>query len=327
MRVRAALTPGAESEYSPAGPRERQAGGWVSGAVMPYCKSRDLLMDARKNGYSVGGFDVFNLELLEGVVLACEESESPAMVQISFTNFDFLRARDLFSACDSILQSCPFPVALHLDHGSRAMPFSMIGEALAMGFRSIMVDGSHLPLSENIRLAKDAVTLARRFGACVEGELGQVSRDPGASREAIVSLMTDPDEAERFVGESGIDFLAVSVGSISSCFDPGKIDLDLPRLEKISRKVAVPLVFHGGTGIPDESMRKAIQLGVAKVNVAHGLRKAYISAIRKLIPASLDYVDPRPATRESIAMVRDYVKQKLQTFGSVGRARGFQTTK
>jgi ketose-bisphosphate aldolase len=208
-----------------------------------------------------------------------------------------------------------------LDHGARELPFELILECLKMGFPSVMADGSHLPFEENIALMQKVVAAAKPYGAAVEGELGQVSRNPDASREEIIALMTDPEEAEEFVNKTQIDSLAVSMGSISSCFDSKKIDLDFDRLEKISQKVSIPLVFHGGTGIPDEQMRRAIRFGVAKVNVAHGLRKAFVDAMRSGLGIGSEYVDPRPVLAEAMKKIEEYVEHKLELFGSIGKAK------
>ena len=287
---------------------------------MPLVPASQMLEDAREDGYCIAGFDVFNLELLEGVLRACERVKSPVMIQTSFINFDFYAKEYLCRSILSALEAASVPATFHLDHGSREMPFELIVDCLKLGFPSVMADGSHLPLEENIALMQRVVAAARPRGAAVEGELGQVSRDPNASPEQIKAMMTDPDEAAEFAEKSGIDFLAVSVGSISGCFDTKRIELDFDRLERIAGEVSIPLVFHGGTGIPDEQMRTAIGLGIAKVNVAHGLRKAFVDAVRAGLGTGPEYVDPRPALSEAMKRIEEYVEGKLELFGSVGKA-------
>ncbi|MBN1459572.1 MAG: class II fructose-bisphosphate aldolase, partial [Armatimonadetes bacterium] len=237
-----------------------------------------------------------------------------------FINFDFCSKEHLVRALRCAAESASVPVTFHLDHGAREMPFELLTECLSMGFPSVMYDGSHLPLQDNIRLMRRVVEAARPYKAAVEGELGQVSREPDASREEIVRMMTDPEQASRFVTETGIDSLAVSVGSVTGCFESRKIELDFDRLEAIARAVEVPLVFHGGTGIPDEQMRKAIEMGVAKVNVAHGLRKAFVDTLREGLGAEAEYVDPRPVLHEAVARMGRYVEGKLRLLGSTGKA-------
>jgi ketose-bisphosphate aldolase len=288
---------------------------------MPLVPAQQMLKHARENGYCLAGFDVFNLELLEGVIRTCERLRSPIMIQTTFMNFDYYTKHYLFHLIKSTLELCSIPATLHLDHGARELPFELILDCLEMGFPSVMADGSHLLFDKNIALMQKVVAAAKPYGAAVEGELGQVSRNPNASREEIIALMTNPDEAEEFVNKTQIDSLAISIGSISSCFDSKKIDLDFDRLEQIAQKVSIPLVFHGGTGIPDDQMRSAIRFGVAKVNVAHGVRKAFVDALRSDLGAGPEYVDPRPVLAEAMKKIEEYVEQKLELLGSIDKAK------
>jgi len=283
-----------------------------------------LLKHAQEHHYCIPGFDVFNLELLEGVLNACEKNRSPVMIQTSFMNFDFYDIGRLATMLKSILEKSSVPVLLHLDHGPREMPDEIIQRALEEGFPSVMADGSNLPLEENIRTMKRVKAMAQPFGAAVEGELGQVSRDPSISKEEVKALMTDPGEAERFVKETGIDSLAISVGSVTACFDASRIEIDFPRLEKIASAAGIPLVFHGGTGIPDDAMKQAIDMGIAKCNVAHGLRKVFTDTMRKRFNGTEGYVDPRPVLKESMDNISAYVEQKLELFNCIGKADLFE---
>ena len=291
---------------------------------MPIVSSKKLLKHAQANGYCVPGFDVYNFELLEAVLNACEKLRAPVMIQTSFMNFDFYNIERLSIMLKSVMERSTVPITLHLDHGPREMPVEVIEKVLEEGFPSVMADGSHLPLEENIKVMKQIRGIADQYDAAVEGELGQVSRDPSMSREEIRSLMTDPDEAKRFVEETGIDSLAVSLGSVTACFDVSQIELDFPRLEKIAKLTDIPLVFHGGTGIPDESMKKAITMGIAKCNVAHGLRKIYTDVLRESFKDTEGYVDPRPPLKEAMEQIEVYVEQKLELFNCVGKADLFE---
>jgi fructose-bisphosphate aldolase, class II len=291
---------------------------------MPLVSSQQLLSHAQANGYCLPGFDVFNFELLEGVLNACEKQRAPVIIQTSFMNFDFYDIERLSVMLIKVLERTTIPVTLHLDHGPGEMPIEVVKKVLKEGFPSVMADGSHLPLEENIQVMKKIKALATPYGAAVEGELGQVSRDPSISREEVRALMTDPDDASRFVEETGIDSLAVSVGSVTACFDTSLIEIDFPRLEKIADSTKIPLVFHGGTGIPDVSMEKAIGMGIAKCNVAHGLRKIYTDVLRENFKGTEGYVDPRPSLKETIDKISVYVEQKLQLFKCVGKADLFE---
>ncbi|MBI4244533.1 MAG: class II fructose-bisphosphate aldolase [Planctomycetes bacterium] len=288
---------------------------------MPLVPARQILRDARRHRYCIAGFDVFNLELLEGVLRTCERLKSPVMFQTSFMNFDFYTKEHLFYMIKSLLESTSIPVTFHLDHGQREMPFDIILDCLKLGFPSVMADGSHLPIEENIALVRRVVTAAMPYGASVEGELGQVSRNPNATQEEIIAMMTDPDEAGEFVRDTHVDSLAISVGSITGCFDSKKVELDFNRLEKISRNVTIPLVFHGGTGITNDQMRKAIGLGVVKVNVAHGLRKIFVDTMRSGLGTDSKYIDPRPILADAMKNIEKYAEEKLDILGSIGKAR------
>lgn len=291
---------------------------------MPLVSSKNLLKHAHEKGYCIAGFDVYNLEFLEGVLKACEMVRAPVMIQTSFLNFDYYDVEYLSTMLKSVIERSTVPATLHLDHGAREMPIEIVEKVLEEGFPSVMADGSHLPLEENIKLMKQIRALADNYGAAVEGELGQVSRDPSMSKDEIRALMTDPKDANRFVSETGIDSLAVSVGSVSACFDTSLIELDFPRLEEIANMTDIPLVFHGGTGIPDEAMKKAISMGIAKCNVAHGLRKIYVDILRSNLEGTEEYVDPRPSAREVIDTTVRYVKQKLELFNCPGKADSFK---
>ncbi len=291
---------------------------------MPLVSSQELLKHAQQHHYCIPGFDVFNLELLEGVLNACEKTASPVMIQTSFINFEFYDVGRLSTMLKSILEKSPVPVLLHLDHGPKEMPDEIIQRVLEEGFPSVMADGSHLPLEDNIRTMKRVKAMAEPYGAAVEGELGQVSRDPSVSREEVRALMTDPDEARRFAEETGIDSLAVSVGSVTACFDTSLIEIDFNRLEKIASVTGIPLVFHGGTGIPDEAMKRAIDMGIAKCNVAHGLRKIFSDTLRSDFSGTQGYVDPRPTLKKSMERISEYVEQKLELFNCIGKADLFK---
>jgi fructose/tagatose bisphosphate aldolase len=168
-------------------------------------------------------------------------------------------------------------------------------------------------------MVQKVVGVAERYGVSVEGELGEVGRNPGASGSEIMAMMTDPRQVAEFVDRTGVHSLAVSVGSISGCFDTRIIELDFERLAAISRATAIPLVFHGGTGIPEEQLRRAVPMGVAKVNIAHGLRKAFEDALKLGFCGHADYVDPRPVLKAAMQDVERYAARRLDVFGCTAR--------
>jgi ketose-bisphosphate aldolase len=203
-------------------------------------------------------------------------------------------------------------VCVHFDHGREVSRIDLLQQVVDLGLDSIMVDGSSLPLQENLALCKAVVELAHPRGICVEGELGRVSRNLNATQEELNLLMTDPDEAAELAEKSGVDYLAVSVGSISGFVgEQATVRLELDRLERIAKKVPVPLVFHGGSGIPSDQIRQAIRLGVAKVNIAHGFRKAFLDGSLSYINSHPGAIDPRIVLGAGARAAEEFARRKI----------------
>jgi len=175
----------------------------------------------------------------------------------------------------------------------------------------VMVDGSMLSFEENVELTKRIVGMAHAGGVCVEAELGQVSRDLDATADEIRALMTDPKEAREFVSETAADYLAVSVGSVSG-FYRGSIKLDFDRLAELAQSVPAPLVLHGGTSIPAADARRAVRLGVCKINVAHGLRRSFVQGLRRGWDTSSDVDDPRTLLDSARLEAKEFVKCRMR---------------
>ena len=270
-----------------------------------------MLESAREKGIALGGFDTFNMESAQAVVNAANELFSPVFLQVCLKSAEYM---DLDMACKILLEAkkkAQVDICVHLDHGPDVSDIELLQKAIELGFESVMVDGSSLSLEENITLSKKVVEMAHPRGVCVEGELGGVSRNVNATPEEIAQLMTNPDETAQFVEKSGVDYLAVSVGSVSGFFK-GEVKLDLERLERIKDKVEVPLVFHGGTGIPSNQLREAIKLGVCKVNIAHGLSKAFLDGISAYLCTNPEEIDPRKVLKEATKSAEGFVKGKIK---------------
>ena len=271
----------------------------------------EILQEARKFGYAVGGFDVFNLESAQAVLWAAEELQTPVFLQVCAASAEYMGLEYAISILKEAASQATVPVAIHLDHGPEGTPEALIKRAVEIGFTSVMIDGSMLSLEENIRLTKRIGDMAHARGVCVEAELGKVSRNLDATREELQRLMTNPKQAQRFVSETKADYLAVSVGSVSG-FYKGTIALDLHRLAEIGNSIAIPLVLHGGTSIPPAEAEKAIRLGVSKINVAHGLRRSFLDALRQGLEQ--DTTDPRVPLGSARFRAKEYVKQKIQCY-------------
>lgn len=259
---------------------------------MPLVRSKELLLDAQKNHYAVGAFNVENMEMVQAVVAAAEAENAPVILQTTPSTLKYADT-SLFSAMAKAVAEKSFvPVAIHLDHGSSA---ELCEKAAKDGYTSLMIDGSKLPLQENIELAKKVVEMAKTYpvSPSVEAELGKLGgkEDDLEVKEGEDSC-TDPEEAVEFVEKTGIDSLAVAIGTAHG-FYKGTPKLEFERLAEIRNKVSVPLVLHGSSGIPDEDVQKAISLGICKVNFATELRVAYSDAVKAYIAEDDSVYDPK----------------------------------
>ncbi|WP_151481466.1 class II fructose-bisphosphate aldolase [Streptomyces albicerus] len=260
------------------------------------------LTEAYETGYALPGFVAYNLETVQGIVAAAEASEGhPVLIQAGSSPFGHAGREPLMRlALDAATRSTA-RLGVHLDH---SRDLNEITACLEAGYTSVMVDGSHLPFAENVKLTKEAVRRARDHGAWVEAELGALPGDEDVSTNATVapSTMTDPAQAAEFAAETGIDALAVAVGNVHG-FTTHEIHLDLARLSAIHAVTPVPLVLHGASGLPTAELHPALTQGVAKVNVNAELRRAYLQAVAAQLPSALpgsDVVSLWRAGREAV---------------------------
>lgn len=278
---------------------------------------KDLLASAEKGGYAVGAFNVNNMEIVQGIVAAANETESPVILQASQGAIKYAGLRFVVALARIAEAEAKVPVALHLDHGTS---FEQAMACIREGFSSVMFDGSHLPLEENIRWTSLVVQVAHAVGVSVEGEIGRIggTEDDISVSEWEASL-ADPDEAVRFAKETGIDALAAAIGSAHG-FYKGEPKLDFDRLERIHKDTGLPMVLHGGSGIPDDAIKRAIQLGVRKINVDTELRHAFVTRMREVMAERPDEIDPRKILGPAKEALQQKVKEKIVLFGSAGRA-------
>lgn len=279
---------------------------------MPYVSSKELLRDARKNHYAVGAFNVENMEMMLAVLAAAEAEQSPVILQTTPSTLKYADTGVFAAMARAMAQRAGVPVAMHLDHGSS---FELCEQAVRDGYTSVMIDGSKLPLEENIALTRRVVEMARCSNPelNVEAELGRL----GGKEDNVVvkegeDIYTDPDEAVRFVAESGVDSLAVAIGTAHG-FYKGKPKLDFDRLAQLRDAVPVPLVLHGSSGVPDEDVARAISLGVCKVNFATELRAAYTAAVRACLNADASVYDPKKFGNPAREAVTDLVIHRIRT--------------
>lgn len=278
---------------------------------------REILDAADKGGYAVGAFNVHTIEMLAPVLEVAEEKKSPVLLQFSYGSLTFIGAEAISVLVTHAARQAKVPVAIHLDHGDG---FAQIMQGLRHGFTSVMIDASRLPLAENIALTRQVVEAAHAVGVSVEAEIGRV----GGTEEHVTvneweASLSDPAEAEELVAKTAIDYLAPAFGTAHG-FYKGEPKLDLDRLAEVNRRVSVPLVMHGGSGVPDTMVREAIKRGVAKVNVATELKDAWARALRDTLQAKPSEIDPRKLLAPAREAVKAVVRTKIDMVGSAGRA-------
>lgn len=274
----------------------------------------ELLQDGLRRRYALGAFDVPNLETTEAVLEAAVELRSPVIVAIPETFFGNVRFETIVNCIREQALLLPIPIALNLDHG-RSFEVSM--RAIRAGATSVMFDGSSLPYEENVRITRDVVKVAHSLGITVEAEIGHVGQ--GAEYDKSEQALTRPEEAERFVRDTGIDALAVAVGTAHGQYkgEP-KIHYDL--LATIYDTVKMPLVLHGGSSTGDERLKKSIEYGVAKVNIYTDMAVEAKVRVKKIIDEQWGKIQYNDMIREARGAFKDVAAHYMQLFGSAGRA-------
>ena len=284
---------------------------------MPLVTVKELLDKAEAGEYAVGAFNCNNMEIVQAIAAAAEAEKAPVIIQASQGAIKYAGLDYIVGLVNIAAKNSKIPVALHLDHGTS---FEQVIKCIREGFTSVMIDGSKYPLEENIALTKKVVEIARAVGVSTEAELGKI----GGTEDDITvlekeAMLTDPEEAKIFVEQTGVDSLAVAIGTAHGQykFDP---ELDFDRLAKIRSLVNIPIVLHGSSGVPDKDIQKAISLGVRKVNIDTNIREAFVKGVREVINKDAKEIDPRkilgPAREAMIAIVRE----KIRIFGSSGKA-------
>ena len=307
---------------------------------MTLSTNKKLLNLAKKGGYAVGAFNINNLEILQAIVSAGEAERSPAIIAVSEGAIQYAGLPFIVSMARIASEWASIPLSLHLDHGK---DLEVIRSCVENGFTSVMIDGSHLPFQENIDITKKVVEMASPRGVSVEGELGRLK---GIEEKVSVSdqeaFLTDPQAAEEFVKKTGVDSLAVAIGTSHGAYKfKGESKLDFERLAEIGRRVDIPLVLHGASGvpkpilekaerfgaklpgakgIPDEAIQRAISLGICKINIDTDLRLSFVGAIREVLTTKPEEFDPRKIIGPGREAIKQTVQSKMRLFGSSGKA-------
>ncbi|NLO90216.1 MAG: class II fructose-1,6-bisphosphate aldolase [Clostridia bacterium] len=282
---------------------------------MPIANAKDLLMKAEKGGYAIGAFNCTNMEILQAIVGAAEEMEAPVIVQASQGAIKYAGLEYIAALAKTAAEISKVPIAIHLDHGTG---FEQVMKCIRFGFTSVMFDGSMLPLEENIARTAEVVKAARFVGVSVEGELGRIGgTEDDVSVEEGEEYFTDPQEAVVFVERTGVDFLAVAVGTVHGKYK-GEPKLNFELLEEIKKNVGIPLVLHGSSGLPGEDIKKAVSLGVRKVNIDTDLREAFVEGMKEALEKNPGEIDPRKILGPAREKMKEIVKEKISFLGCAG---------
>lgn len=311
---------------------------------MPLVNTKEMFKKAYEGGYAIGAFNVNNMEIVQGIVEACKELNSPVILQASGGARKYAHSAYLTHMVQAAVEETGLPIALHLDHGSS---FELCKDCIDSGFTSVMIDGSHLDYEENVAITKKVVEYAHERNVTVEGELGQLAGiEDDVKVEADKANYTDPDQVQDFVSRTGVDSLAIAIGTSHGAFKfkPGQkpqLRFDILK-EVMDRLPGYPIVLHGASsvmpeyvalvnqyggqmadaiGIPEDMLREAASMAVCKINVDSDLRLAMTAGIRKHLAEYPTHFDPRQYLGDGRQFIQDVVRHKIETvLGSAGKA-------
>ena len=307
---------------------------------MPLVTTTEMFKKAYDGGYAIGAFNINNMEVIQGIIEAGAETRSPLILQVSKGARDYAKTIYLRKLMEAACTETDLPIAFHLDHGDS---FELCKDCVDNGFTSVMIDASHYSFEENIAITKQVVEYAHDHGVVVEAELGKLA----GIEEHVVSdshQFTDPDEVEEFVSRTGVDSLAIAIGTSHGAYKfKGKAELRFDILEEVSKRLPnFPIVLHGASsvpqefvelidkyggnvkgaqGVPEDLLRKAASMAVCKINIDSDIRLAITASIRKHFAEHPEHFDPRQYLKPARAAIKDMVKRKIiNVLGSDGKA-------
>lgn len=309
---------------------------------MPLVTSKEMFKKAYEGGYAIGAFNVNNMEIIQGITEAAKEVNAPLILQVSAGARKYANHTYLVKLVEAAIQETGLPICLHLDHGDT---FELCKSCIDGGFTSVMIDGSHHPFEENIKLTKQVVDYAHDKGVVVEAELGRLAGiEDAVNVSEKDSAYTDPNEVEEFVKRTGVDSLAIAIGTSHGAYKfKGEAQLRFDILEEVQKRLpGFPIVLHGASsvipeyvdminqfggqmpgakGVPEEMLRKAASMAVCKINIDSDLRLAMTATIRKYFAENPSHFDPRQYLSPARAAIKDLVKNKLNNvLGCAGKA-------
>ena len=302
--------------------------------------NKDLQVAAKKGKYAVGAFNTSNIEITQAIIEAHEEVNAPVIIAASTSAIKYCGIDILSSVVRKMAEKAKIPVSLHLDHGT---DYDLIVNCVRNGWTSIMIDGSHAPLEGNIALTSEVVKICHAVGISVEAELGRLGGiEDNITVDEKDARLTDPDEAERFVAETQCDTLAIAIGTSHGAYKfTGDSKLAFDRLGVIGGRIDIPLVLHGASsvipevvekankygadlgaakGVPVEDIKRAISLGITKVNIDTDLRLAFTAGVRQILADKPELFDPRKIIGAGREDIKNVVKNKIDILGCAGKA-------
>ena len=278
--------------------------------------------------YALPAFNTSDLEMTQGIIRAAEKQKAPIILQTSEGALEYAGVEEMVGIMKTMARAAKVPIALHQDH---CHDFGLIKKLINLGYSSVMIDASHLPYKENLKLTKAVVSYAHKQGVWVQAELGRLlGTEDWQSVKSGEDLMTDPEEAAEFVAKTGIDTLAVAVGTfhgipvnpkIKKVLSTLKEHVDMKRLKAIREKVKIPLVLHGASGVGDSQLRQAIKHGVAIFNIDTDLRVAFNKALRSNLKKSPEIYDPRKILAPATASLSAMAEEKIRVLRANGKAK------
>ena len=285
---------------------------------MPFVNGKNMLQHAYENNYGVGAFSAHNAETIQAIIWAAEEEQAPVMIQIGQRVIQYIGLEETKKMIDTFAKDTTVPIAIHLDH-SRS--FEQTVKAMQLGFQSVMFDGSSLPFKENVVTTKKVAEIAKLLNIGSEGEIGKIGgTEDDITVEEKDALFTTVEEASSFAEQTKIDYIAISIGTAHGIYQDTP-NLNLTRLEEISKEVNIPVVLHGGSSVPDEQVQKAISLGVAKINVDTELRQSFTLGIQEVFKENPNEWHLAVSLERGREKMKHKVIEKIRAFGSDGKAK------
>ena len=283
---------------------------------MALVTSKEMLLKAQEGGYAVGAFNAENMEMVKAIIQAAEELKAPVMIQTTPSTIKYGTVETYAAIVAAEAKKASVPVCLHLDHGSS---FELAMQAMHAGYTSVMIDGSKLDFEANIAETKRVADVAKALDIPCEAELGKVGGKEDDLDGGNGNGYTVPSEAAEFAERTGVDSLAVAIGTAHGVYK-GTPKLDMERLSEIRKVVSVPLVLHGTSGVPDDAVRECVARGMCKVNYATDLRIAFSKGLKEYLAKDPEVFDPKKYSAVGREYVKEYVKSKILVCGSNGKA-------